>query len=391
MSEHLYIHIPFCKKKCRYCDFYSLTTLSLIPDYVPALVREIELSVKNRPGHARGKAATVYFGGGTPSLLPSQSVETILLALDKFYGLGADTEITFEANPGTLDKKGLQQLQATGVNRLSLGVQSFDPEILAMLGRIHGPDEAVQAVEQAQNAGFKNIGLDLIFATPGQDETSLEKQLDQALALEPTHLSCYMLTLEPGTPLHALHGAGRFSPMPKPDQVDLFLSASKLLTSRGWDHYEISNYARSVDFRSRHNSACWQMVPYIGFGPGAHSYTRSVGPGGEKSYIRSWNPSDLTAYINALQAGQMPKADREVLTLEQRQMEWLMVGLRTAEGLSFPSGQALFQNRFLAVFQDVMAGLVNQGLAREAGQRFMLTLQGWARLDSIIQTFVERV
>ncbi|NWH04435.1 radical SAM family heme chaperone HemW [Desulfobacter latus] len=392
-SEYLYIHVPFCIKKCRYCDFYSQTNLSLIPDYVTALVREIGRRSQSTVSHPKGNAATVYFGGGTPSLLGPRQLETILQALDNAFGLCPQTEITLEANPGTLDEIHLKSFQGMGINRVSLGFQSFDPAQLSLLGRIHSIDDAVHAVEKVRTAGIENISLDLIYGLPGQTGDHLIRELDAALVLMPAHLSCYMLTLEPGTILHAMHGRGKFLPMAKSDQVDLFRAAAKYLKTCGWDHYEVSNFATQTCLRSRHNRAYWQMVPYHGFGPAAHSYAVKSDTDGSAVYERFWNAPDLNGYINALKTGDLPPSGSEILTREQRQMEYVMVGLRTSMGLNIKTGQNLWQNRFLTVFQTLMEDLENKELARrrDAGQRFVLTLEGWMRLDSIIASFVEKI
>lgn len=393
MSEHLYIHVPFCIKKCRYCDFYSKTDLSLIPDYVTALVREIRLRSRTSVLHPKGSAATVYFGGGTPSLLGPRHLEAILQALDNAFGLCRQTEITFEANPGTLDDIPLKECLGMGVNRVSLGMQSFDPAQLSLLGRIHSAEDTVHAVEKVRAAGIENISLDLIYGLPGQTRDHLIREIDAALDLTPAHLSCYMLTLEPGTALHAMHEQGQFFPMAQTDQVDLFRAVAKYLSARGWDHYEVSNFAKHPALRSRHNSAYWQMVPYHGFGPAAHSYAVNSDTEGSAAYKRFWSVPDLNGYIRALKSGNLPASGSETLTLEQRQMEYLMVGLRTAMGLDIRTGQNLWQNRFLTVFQSLMEHLENNGFARrlDSGKRFVLSLEGFLRLDSIIASFVERI
>jgi oxygen-independent coproporphyrinogen-3 oxidase len=393
LSEHFYIHVPFCIKKCRYCDFYSKTDRSLIPDYVTALVREIQLRSAFSASRSKARAATVYLGGGTPSLLVPRHIEAVLQALDNAFGICRQTEITLEANPGTLDETHLKSCRSMGINRVSLGVQSFDPEQLSLLGRIHSADDAAHAVEKIRAAGIDNISLDLIYGLPGQTGDLLIQELDAALDFMPGHLSCYMLTLEPGTALDAMHERGKFLPMAQSDQVDLFCTAAQYLKARGWDHYEVSNFARHTSLRSRHNTAYWQRVPYHGFGPAAHSYVVNANTDGSAEYKRFWNLSGLNGYIRALKVGNPPASDSERLTLEQRQMEYVMVGLRTAMGLDIEMGQILWQNRFLTQFQPLMENLEDKGFARcrDAGQRFVLTLEGWMRLDSIIASFVERI
>jgi oxygen-independent coproporphyrinogen-3 oxidase len=391
--EHLYIHVPFCIKKCRYCDFYSETDLSMIPDYITALAREIQLRSSFSTSQSKDRAATVYFGGGTPSLLGPRHIEAVLEALDNAFGICRQTEITLEANPGTLDQIHLKSFQSMGINRVSLGLQSLDPEQLSLLGRIHSADDAAHAVEKIRAAGIDNISLDLIYGLPGQTGDHLIQELDAALDLMPGHLSCYMLTIEPGTALYAMYERGEFLPMAQSDQVDLFCTAAQYLKAHGWDHYEVSNFARHTSLRSRHNTVYWQMVPYHGFGPAAHSYVINADTDGSVSYQRFWNAPDLNGYIRNLKAGELPVSDRETLTLEQRQMEYVMVGLRTSMGLDIEMGQILWKNRFLTQFQPLMDNLEDKGFARrrDAGQRFVLTLEGWMRLDSIIASFVERI
>lgn len=358
-----------------------------------ALVQEIRLRSQSTVSQPKGNAATVYFGGGTPSLLGPRHLEAILQALDNAFSLCRQTEITFEANPGTLDDIHLKSFQGMGINRVSLGIQSFDPAQLFLLGRIHSADDAVYAVEKVRAAGIENISLDLIYGLPGQTEEHLIRELDAALDLTPAHLSCYMLTLEPDTALHVMHERDKFLPMAQSDQVDLFRAVAKYLKARGWDHYEVSNFAKHTSLRSLHNRAYWQMVPYHGFGPAAHSYAVKSDTDGSVAYKRFWNAPDLNGYIKALKSENFPTPDSETLTLEQRQMEYVMVGLRTSMGLDIRTGQKLWQNRFLTVFQRLMENLENKGFARhlDAGQRFVLTLEGWMRLDSIVASFVERI
>ncbi len=389
MSDHIYIHVPFCLKKCRYCDFYSQTDLSLIPGYVKALIREIELRSVSKVQSQESPVKTVYFGGGTPSVMPLNAVETILNVLDQHYGISFETEITFEANPGTLDIEYLRNLAGLGINRLSLGLQAFDDKSLALLGRIHSGGESLQAFRDARTAGFQNVGLDLIYGLPGQSRKAWQRELEQALALDPEHLSCYMLTLEPDTPLYTMYQNDDFIPMKGENQVDLFLFTSDYLKDKGWDHYEISNFARTASKRSRHNCAYWNMVPYSGFGPSAHSYNIYRQPGKPVNHIRSWNQSDLGAYLKALSEKSLPVAENELLTKIQLQMEMVMVGLRTSFGFDVRAFDALSASSSNGKVYELIKDLEahNLGVLSASEQYFALTRAGWARLDSIVESF----
>ncbi|WDP89403.1 MAG: radical SAM family heme chaperone HemW [Desulfobacter sp.] len=393
MSEHIYIHVPFCLKKCRYCDFYSETDLSRTSDYVPALVEEIRLR-SQRPGRRdRTAVKTIYFGGGTPSVLLPAAIEKILETVSRYYSLAPSAEITLEANPGTLDRTYLKALRKVGVNRLSLGIQSFEDGRLALLGRIHTGSRAARAIDAARVAGFDNLGLDLIYGLPGEAEGDWQEEMDRALSFSPEHLSCYMLTLEPGTPLYRSWEKGLVTPMGGPAQVDRFRFTSIYLEAAGFSHYEISNFFREKKWESRHNSAYWKMVPYDGFGPSAHSYGIRLGRAGEVEYVRSWNVSNLNQYISALTRECLPVGDHECLTPGQQMLERIMVGLRRSKGIDIPAFDALPGAGFQRDFNILADRLAEDGLGRfsKAGDAFVLTLAGWARLDSIVEAFAKEL
>ncbi len=388
-------------KKCRYCDFYSETDRGLIPDYTKALVKEIHLRAKadltkaagSRDADRHNTVGTIYFGGGTPSLLPLNALETILNTLHQYYLISEKTEITLEANPGTLDRAYLKGIKGLGINRLSIGTQSFNSKNLSLLGRIHTGEQAGNAVRDARAAGFDNIGLDLIFGLPGESQNAWLKDMDKALEFKPEHLSCYMLTLEPGTPLYGQYEKGRFSPMAQDSQVDMFSFTSDYLTCAGYDHYEISNFAKGKSNRSRHNSGYWQMTPYTGFGPSAHSLAYNLPGGNGKSPLRSWNLANLNRYIACLEGDQLPVEGKESLTIPQQLLEMVMVRLRTAEGIDIKAFNALSKKPFTLLYTDLIKGLTDENLGRITGneKRFMLTRAGWARLDSIVEEFAERL
>jgi len=391
LSKLLYIHVPFCIKKCRYCDFYSETLLREIPAFVTALLTEIELRSQRLCAgkDALPPARTIYFGGGTPSLLPLDALDTILATIRKYYPLVNQPEITLEANPGTVDLAYLKGLRGLGVNRLSMGIQSFRDEKLVVLGRLHTAEDAVKAIENARKAGFDNIGLDLIFGLPGESYAAWQKDLARVTAFTPEHLSCYMLTLEPETDLFREYKSGGFRPMSPDLQVDLFSLTSGYLGDAGFDHYEVSNYARSGQLRSRHNSGYWQMLPYEGFGPSAH--TLALKDGKDVSPERFWNISDLKTYISRLEEGRLPVAEHEQISPPQQLLEMLMIRLRTVEGIDIQAFDRISEVPFTKLYASLIDALTREGFGRmsEDGRRFALTRAGWARLDSIVEVFAE--
>jgi len=421
----VYIHVPFCLKKCSYCDFYSISTLSLLPAYVSCLQQEIQMRTGkfDRPGSTPKKVQTIYFGGGTPSLLALSDIEKILQTIYVCYQVSRDVEISVEVNPGTVDKVYLAGLKKLGVNRLSIGVQSFDAHKIKVLGRIHTIETSIVAIEDAKSVGFENIGLDLIYGTPGETREDWLRDLKTAIGFKVAHLSCYMLTLEKGTPLQTQYARGLFK-APGPDILtDLFMVTSTFLEQQGYEHYEISNFARGRENRSRHNANYWQMTPYDGFGPAAHSFglqsvgLQSVGLQGvglqgvglqgiglpkdkedhlPVSPVRFWNLADLGAYIESLSSNLLPVYEREVLTLEQQMLERVMLGLRTSDGLDIDALKEMMGQACLTQVASQMAALVarleTQKLGETgAGRRFALTLSGRARLDSIVEAFADIV
>ena len=392
MSEHLYIHIPFCLKKCGYCDFYSQENLSRLPQFVGALKKEIRIRAAGKSPYT-GPVKTIYFGGGTPSLLSPKELGTILETIGEVYPVSPRAEITVEANPGTVDAGYFAGIKQVGVNRLSLGIQSFNPEKLRFLGRSHSVGLGRRAIEQARDEGFDNIGLDLIYGVPGESARELRRELAAALVYRPEHLSCYMLTLESGTPLYERARAGGFTPMPSLAKADLFSITAKALEEGGFTHYEISNFARGGHRVSRHNSAYWQMTPYTGFGPSAHSYFNEADTRDGDRPVRAWNVSDLEGYIRTLEQGLLPVAEQEGLSLAQQMVEMIMVGLRTLEGVDLNAFDALSKVRFKDRFSDLIKDLGAEDLGHVCGRGgyFSLTLRGWCRLDSIVESFAGQI
>ena len=303
----IYLHIPFCERKCHYCDFYSVENTSLMDRFVDALLDEIVMyaSLGTTAGFD-----TIYLGGGTPSLLPVRSVERILDRLRTTFAISDRCEVTMEVNPGTVSKENLKGYGALGVNRLSIGVQSFDDEELKFLTRIHTAREARQAINAARSAGLSNLSLDLICALPGQTVDHWEQNLVHALQFEPEHLSAYSLVVEEGTPLAQLVQSGQVIPAHEDQEAAMLEFTMRFLADRGFDHYEVSNYARP-GYKSRHNSNYWSHRGYLGFGPAAHSFwTR----GTNDPAARWQNVSDLGEYVDRVGSGNLPVLSEEVVS-----------------------------------------------------------------------------
>ncbi|MDZ7315060.1 MAG: radical SAM family heme chaperone HemW [candidate division KSB1 bacterium] len=331
MPAGLYIHIPFCRSKCLYCDFFSSTDLSRVNRFLSALLREMIVRSRQEP-FAGLVFSTIYFGGGTPSLLTAEQVAGIIEAAFKNFQWTSEVEISLEANPESVTVDRLQGWKAAGVNRLTIGVQSFIDEELRFLGRLHNAAQAEAAVEAARHTGFNNLGLDLIFGIPGQTMTSWRFSLAKALSYTPAHLSLYSLTYESGTPLWQKKQKGLFYPCSDKLERQLFLDAAARLTGAGYEHYEISNYALPGK-RSRHNQLYWQQYPYLGLGPSAHSFD---------GFKREWNFRDLERYCEGIEHKGEAPADFEVISSALFAEEAILLGLRRREGIDLQAWRARF-------------------------------------------------
>lgn len=373
----LYIHIPFCVRKCRYCDFYSVTDTSLATAFVLALLREM---TECQAGDL--VFDTLYMGGGTPSVLPPAHIQTIVDTARNTFQFRADAEITLELNPGTITRTHLDTYIAAGINRLNVGIQSFQPDALSFLGRCHTVQDARQALSWAQSAGFENIGLDLIYGIPDQTRDTWRLDLQTALSFKPAHLSCYMLTYESGTPLYRHWKNGHIQPLPDTQAAELFQVTTNTLTDAGYQHYEISNFARSRAQRSRHNQKYWYHVPYLGFGPAAHSFTAPV---------RRWNTRHVTDYMDRIQAGHSPEDDRETLTREQLMIEAVYLGLRTSDGIGIEDFDEQFGIRFTDHFDQLISELAAEKLLTTQENRCALTPTGMLHADGIAGRFTELI
>lgn len=319
----IYIHIPFCSKACHYCNFHFSTSLHRKSDVLNALLTE--LSVLQFPTQQpRDKHIdTIYFGGGTPTLLTQAELEQLLSIIHRQFVVAADAEVTIEANPDDLNAEKIRQLKASGFNRLSIGVQSFDDSDLQWMNRAHNAAQAITAVKMAQDKGLENISIDLIYGVPTLSEKKWEKNLQQAIDLQVPHLSCYALTVEERTALHHFIAKGKVPPMNDAQQVAHFNLMTAMLAANHYEHYEISNFAKP-GHRSRHNSSYWQGKPYYGFGPSAHSF--------DGVQTRWWNIANNALYITALHGG-TTAYESETISTAQRINEIIMTSLRTVEGL----------------------------------------------------------
>lgn len=319
----IYIHIPFCSKACHYCNFHFSTSLHRKSEVINALQAELSALRFPTPQAIDKQIDTIYFGGGTPTLLSQAELESLLAIIHRQFEVAPHAEVTIEANPDDLNAEKIRQLHSSGFNRLSIGVQSFDDRDLVWMNRAHNSGQAITAVKMAQDTGIENISIDLIYGVPTMSEKTWENNLLQAVALKVPHLSCYALTVEERTALHHFIQKGKVPPMNDAQQVGHFKLMTQLLFANEYEHYEISNFALQGS-RSRHNSSYWQGKPYYGFGPSAHSF--------DGSNTRWWNIANNALYITALNSG-TTAYEWETLSAVQRLNEKIMTSLRTMEGL----------------------------------------------------------
>ena len=373
----LYLHIPFCSKICPYCDF---TVLTGGPErrrrFSDHLVREISMWAEERSTFE--SIDTIYFGGGTPSALAAEDIARILVAARENLSVQDDAWIFFEANPENVTPESVRIWRDLGVRFLSLGIQSFDTDALRFLGRRHTPEEARRSFETAREAGFETISIDLIYGLPDQPFEIWQSTLEQAVALQPDHLSCYQLTIHEGTPFGRWRDQGKMSETPEEIQGDLFLFTHSYLKDAGYPGYEVSNFARSLEHRSRHNQKYWHHVPYLGVGPSAHSFSDNR---------RWWNERKLGPYEQRIEAGERPIEGSEELSRSDLALEALMLGLRTADGIDLPSFQERYGLDLLKHNEPLVERLVKERLLKLEGDILVPTLAGLAVTDSLARAF----
>ena len=359
----LYVHVPFCKTKCPYCDFYSVTDITLAESWLCAIREEMSLYRDNF-----GTFDTLYVGGGTPTVLNDTSLISLFEELHNQFSFSPDTEITVEANPDDITARKLKLLESLGVNRLSIGIQSFDDEELRFLKRRHTANGAVKALDRICSSGFSNVGIDLMYGLPGQTLESWVSTLQKALTFHTTHLSCYQLTIERTTPFGKMLGDGSLQNCAEEEGRKFFLATSKFLEENGFVHYEISNFARENEFRSRHNLKYWRHNPYLGLGPGAHSFQNGV---------RWWNFRSIEEYCNNLQKNLRPVGGSETLTSEQMHLEKLFLGFRTRDGVAlkdaFPESPP----------NGLLERIIKTRLISVRGNRLIPTKKGFLMADRL--------
>jgi putative oxygen-independent coproporphyrinogen III oxidase len=359
----LYVHVPFCKRKCPYCDFYSIGTLDWVPPWLLGIDTEARLYADRFTPFD-----TLYLGGGTPSLLTDAQLIELLASLRRHFRFTTDVEFTVEANPDDLTPEKLGALRDLGVNRLSLGAQSFHERELQILRRRHSARQTERVLEWVRAAGYTNVGVDLMYGLPGQSQADWLKNLERAVAFGSEHLSCYQLTLAEHTPFGKMRASGQIEPLTEEQGRAFFLLTSQFLEEHGYSHYEISNFARGSQYISRHNNKYWQHVPYLGLGPGAHSFACGR---------RWWNLATVKGYCGRLADDTLPVAESETLGAAELWLETLALGLRTRSGLDL----RMFQGHSDAI--KVLNTLQQSGLVELRDDRVHPTRAGLVVADSL--------
>lgn len=367
----LYIHIPFCKTRCIYCDFYSTTRDDLRRSYVQALCKEMSLHRLFLPDE---ELQTIYFGGGTPSQMDEEDFLQIFAAINRCFRVAENAEVTVEVNPDDITSTYASMLGSLPFNRVSMGIQTFNDDILRFLHRRHTSLQAVEAVDRLREAGFRNISVDLIYGLPGETRAILEEDVRRALALQVQHLSAYHLSYEEGTPIDCMLKAHAITAVGEEDSADFYRVLTDMLKQHGYQHYEISNYCME-GYQSRHNSSYWNGTPYLGLGPSAHSY--------DGKSMRRWNVSSLTDYIRGIERGDSV-FEVELLDRVTRYNEFMMVGLRTATGVSLSRLEKEFGETLLHYCQSMARDYITRGKLQIVGDTLKLTPDGVFVSDGII-------
>ena len=371
--SHLYLHIPFCKQKCHYCDFYSIGNLNQKTEFIDALCREVELQADYLKNH---RLETIYFGGGTPSVLSGKELLAIFESIEKHYAIANDCEITMECNPDDLTEEYIKMLQQTPVNRISIGAQSFDDRILSYLNRRHNAEQTIKAVKTLQENDFNNLSLDLIFGIPNQSLEQWESDLQLFLDLKIPHLSAYLLTVEEQTMFGKWQRNGTLTLPSAEASWEKYNFLNTFLNDNGYKHYEISNYAKR-GFHSRHNSAYWQQESYLGLGPSAHSFN---------GISRQWNEANVRRYIQAVLKNNTLK-EIEYLSKKDKYNDFIITRLRTANGFRSEEIKTHFSD-YETIVNNVLEKYQGSDLLKTKQGRIALTEKGFFVSDSIMLDFI---
>ncbi len=377
MRERLgiYIHIPFCASKCGYCDFYSLSGCDhMMPDYQEALLAHLEESA---PAIRNYEVDSIYFGGGTPSFYGADKIVEILDALKLNGNVRLDSEVTVEANPDSISAAALKLLRQEGVNRLSLGVQSADNDLLKLIGRRHNFQQAQRAVAEARKAGFENINLDLIYGLPSQTKADWATTLAKVVELHPEHISCYGLKLEPGTPMYQEYKGSAILP-DDDEQADMYSYAAEMLERYGYKHYEVSNFC-APGFESRHNLKYWDLDDYMGFGPGAHSCVGNL----RYSFVK-----DLKRYVTGVNRKVSIVDEYEQVDTLERAVEYIMLGMRTSCGISEQDYRVRCQSDWRPILR-VLKAFAEKGWVQQTEDRWHFTVPGFLISNTLIGILLE--
>jgi len=370
----IYIHVPFCKRKCGYCNFYSTTRLELKKSYLQALKKELE----GRRHYLNGEPVqTIYFGGGTPSLLEPAEIQSVIDAIKQLHSVTENPEITVEANPDDLTPAYIGQLAQTDANRLSIGIQSFDDAMLTLMNRRHTAQQAVEAVRNSQQAGFSNISVDLIYGLPRMSGSDWQRQLETVAGLGVQHLSAYHLSYEEGTAFGLKLKRGQLAEVPEDESLAQFEILTAWAKKAGFEHYEISNFARP-GFRSRHNSSYWDRTIYLGVGPAAHSYNRTT---------RSWNTANTAEYIKGIESAKCV-FEKEVLSAADIFNDYVITALRTSSGIDMEYLECEQPQQMVDYLKNQAESFLKAGNIEYAGNHLKLTHSGIFISDEIMEALI---
>ena len=372
----IYFHIPFCKQACHYCDFHFSTSLQYKDDLLGAMLRELEM---RKSYLSDQNIESIYFGGGTPSLLNEAEISRLIDAVGKYYPISSDVEITLEANPDDLNSVKVADFRKTAINRFSIGIQSFFEEDLKWMNRAHNASEAESAIKRVQDAGFENITADLIYGFPLLSEEKWTSNIQQLISMDIPHVSAYSMTVEPQTALGHFIKKGEQKPMNEGQSVDQFMQLIEQMEENSYEQYEISNFAKSESY-SKHNTNYWRGVPYLGIGPSAHSFNKET---------RHWNISNNPKYIAAIERKELP-SEEEILTPANRINEYIMTSLRTKWGMDLDFLSTNFDSSYFVDFQEQVMEFVEKGKIAIKDNHCTLTATGKILADHIAsELFVE--